>query len=459
MYRHKGQEILNCHSLTLACLLSAGAVAVAGCGGGSSSSGGDGNGSGNGDTGVGDVSIDIELVSANEAGDSATGSQSVGANHASLSDAGAAGAMNAAGTLVAFNGGGVDYNADYSYEGFVRDMTEEDLGVEHVSLYPEDQPHDGFSGYSLRPALSGDGSTVAFYSSGFSSVDSIRSQIFVRNLEDQETAVASVVEGTGAAGAAGSRFPNLSDDGSLVVFESDADLIDGGTHDDEAGFPFPTQQIYLRDMVAQETIRVSRDADSPDEPGDGRSQMADISGNGDYVVFESRADNLVEDVSGDDMSIFLYDVKQEELTHLSVDAAGDALTGDARRPAISDSGDRVVFTGPGSMYLWERGEGTDLVLEESVTDPAISGDGRYVAYQDTSGGNGQIYRFDLDSRDEPVRITHAHDGSSPDADSEHPVISEDGSIIAFDSAAENLLGGAHDHGTGTDAYRAVITQE
>lgn len=419
------------------------------CSSGSSSSGpaGDGN----------DADITIELVSANAIGDSAQGAQMVGANHASLSGAGAGGAMDTSGELITFHGGGIDYNAATGYmEVFVRDMDATDLDVEHVSLGPDDEEHSAFAGYSLRPVLSGDGNTVAFYSTGFSNVDAIHAQIYVRDLNAEQTVVASVIHNSGNPGDAGSRFPNLDNAGKLVVFESEADLLNGGTHDNEPGMPFPAQQIYLRDLENDETVLISRDATDDSEPGTGRSEYADISGNGEYVVFESRAGNLLQDVDGDHHSVFIYTVDDGTLAHISVDVQGDALETDASRPAISDDGERVVFRTSSALYLWKRGQGTEKVLNGSITDPALSGNGRYVAFQDTEPNNGQIYRLDLDSDDDPIRISHAHDGSTPDEDCEHPVISEDGSIIAFDSSATNLIGGSHDHGDSSDTYRAVI---
>ena len=466
-----------------ACLASAGfavMIALSGCFGGSSSSSGSGSDDGNdGGSGSGpdngasngtSPSISTELVSASISGDSATGSQMLGPQYAGMVDTGPGESMDASGDLIVMSGGfdnadGYEVSTG-TLEVFRRDMGSEELDVDHVSISPTGQYHESMSGFGLRPALSADGRYVAFDSSGFSDVGSIYSQIYIRDMGEQETILVSRDQTTDDGGQAGSTYPSISNDGSRVVFQSGADLIDGGEHEERPGPEVGTaSQIYLYDSDDDTLIRISVAAGSPQEPADDASSYAAISGNGEYVVFESDAGDLSGSVDGEYSSIFLYNISDDSLELLSVDENGDPLEQDVRRPTIDDDGDRVVFAGPDGLYLWERGSGTSVLMADgdplvdgldSAQDPAISGDGRFVAYARSRTGNDRVYRFDLENQAEPLRVSVAADGTAPDSDSMHPVISEDGSVIAFDSDATNLISGDHDHGTQMDVYRAVI---
>ena len=77
--------------------------------------------------------------------------------------------------------------------------------------------------------------------------------------------------------------------------------------------------------------------------------------------------------------------------------------------------------------------------------PAISADGRFVAYTGASGEHTQIFLHDgcggadKGCQARTVVISAAEDGSAGDADSRSPSISADGRFVAFSSAAGNLL--------------------
>ncbi len=76
--------------------------------------------------------------------------------------------------------------------------------------------------------------------------------------------------------------------------------------------------------------------------------------------------------------------------------------------------------------------------------PAISGDGRFVAYTGVSGERTQIFLHDScagaggSCQERTALISTAEDGAAGDADSRSPSISSDGRYVAFDSAAKNL---------------------
>jgi hypothetical protein len=83
------------------------------------------------------------------------------------------------------------------------------------------------------------------------------------------------------------------------------------------------------------------------------------------------------------------------------------------------------------------------MLEEET--PAVSLDGRYVAYSASQSGHAQIFARDTcqgaDTSCQPrtILISSAQDGSAPSDDSHSPSMSSDGRYVAFSSAAANLV--------------------
>jgi hypothetical protein len=103
--------------------------------------------------------------------------------------------------------------------------------------------------------------------------------------------------------------------------------------------------------------------------------------------------------------------------------------------------------------------GAAMVQEES---PAVSLDGRYVAFTASQNGHSQIFARDTcqgaDSSCQPrtVLISSALDGSAAADDSHSPSMSSDGRYVAFSSAAVNLVAETN---TSTGAGRQVYLRD
>ncbi|GGN58697.1 hypothetical protein GCM10010112_12700 [Actinoplanes lobatus] len=91
---------------------------------------------------------------------------------------------------------------------------------------------------------------------------------------------------------------------------------------------------------------------------------------------------------------------------------------------------------------------TESPARTPTARPAISADGRYVAF--TSGQHGLVAgdtngRRDVFVRDVQTgdieRVSVAYDGAQPTGESQDPVVSADGRFVAFTSYARNLLAG------------------
>ena len=157
-------------------------------------------------------------------------------------------------------------------------------------------------------------------------------------------------------------------------------------------------------------------------------------------------------------------------TRVSVDSSGaEAFLGGNAPAAVSLDGRFIAFASLSSdLVLGDSNFRADIFVRDTLlgtterasvgtggiegsahcTLPAISGDGRFVAFQcgDTTLVPGDSnYQNDVFLRDRQagttVRVTLGMQGTEPDADCDSPAISSDGRFVAFRSDASNLVTG------------------
>jgi Tol biopolymer transport system component len=141
-------------------------------------------------------------------------------------------------------------------------------------------------GCGANPAISADGSVVAFISDGGNLVPHDTNgayDVFVRDMTTGVTQRASVTSKEQQTNGGLGRV-SLSADGTLVTFQSDAWNI--VPNDDNQA-----QDIFLRDLRRGRTVRVS--VSSSGAEANAYSSNAMISADGSTAVFESDASNLV----------------------------------------------------------------------------------------------------------------------------------------------------------------------
>jgi len=228
---------------------------------------------------------------------------------------------------------------------------------------------------------------------------------------------------------AGGFSPSVSADGRYVVFVSDATNIVPGQVDTNG-----VDDVFLLDRQTGTITLVSHTGDGV-TTGSGESGSAVISADGSAIAYESLANDLI---AGQVESNGYYDVFRFDV------ASGT-------NELVSHNGDQVT-TGNGGAYL-----------------PVISADGQTIAYvswaddlaSGTTDANGQIdvFRYVAGSRTNHL-VSHIGDGvTAANSWSDRPVISADGTAIAFESAASNLVSGVVDtNGFQRDVYRySVVT--
>ena len=263
---------------------------------------------------------------------------------------------------------------------------------------------DQGSGYSVEPDVSDDGRYVVFYAAAEDLVPDDTNgmlDIFVHDRFTNETTRVSISsDGEQANGQ--SAFPTISGDGRIVAFHSSADNLVTDDRNSET-------DMFAHDRETGFTVRVS--VDSKGKQSNENSSFGAVSGNGQYVVFQTAA-QLSDDDVNNTSDIYMHDLLSRETVRVSVGTGGFQLHGASVDAAISYYGEYVAFSS----------------LADNV-DP-IDIDNRY-----------DIYVRDILS-DETVLVSpSSSNDQSADEDCELPVISADGQKIAFISEATNLIEG------------------
>ena len=217
--------------------------------------------------------------------------------------------------------------------------------------------------------------------------------------------------------------------------------------------------------LAETTTRASVSTDGAQ--ADGYNSSAIISGNGSAVVFVSNATTLVADDTNNATDIFVRDMRQNITTRVSVNSAGEQANGLSLNPAISHDGRYVVFESNASnLVADDTNNTTDVFLHDRVTgtterisytsefgqtnydshSPAISADGRYIAYfsyannlvaADTNNSD-DIFVYDR-RQGTTERISVNDSGVQANSSSYFPQLSADGRYVSFYSIADNLV--------------------
>ena len=275
--------------------------------------------------------------------------------------------------------------------------------------------------------LSSDGRFVAFDSAANNLVDAGpgndsngEHDVFRKDLETGVIVLVSVGDDGVTQGDGGSVQPDITADGSVVVFESLASNLLGVGGDINR-----RRDIYRRNIDAETTLLVSVAADGQQANED--SFAPSVTADGLLVAFHSRATNLnVIPTFGGSSQVFLKDMAPAFRTVTLVSVAEDGSTqgnADSQRASISADGRFVVF--------------------DSEADNLVPGDTLRV---------NDVFVKVLGS-DEIIRVSVAEDGlTQGDAASLNASISTDGRYVGFESEASNLV--LNDFNGFRDIFRA-----
>jgi Tol biopolymer transport system component len=319
--------------------------------------------------------------------------------------------MSGDGQVVAFSSSAdnlVRHDRNRAGDVFVRDRR---VGV--TKLVSQTMSGAEANGTSDYPYASADGRFVAFDSLATNLVvgdTNRRADVFVRDLQTGRIRLVSRSVSRGIAN--GLSFPvGISRHGRYVAFESQAsNIVAGGT--------LGRMAVYVRDLATHRTVRVS--PAGAKAPCYGTSMSSD----GRYVVYDSKAANLVASDTNHMEDVFVADRAIHTLTRVSVATGGTQQLGAdgayADGGSISANGRTVAFA--------------------SIARNLVPGDTNTVY---------DVFVHDLVSNT-TKRVSISSAGRQGDRRSLDPRISAGGRWVAFFSDARDLV--AHDTNARPDIF-------
>ncbi len=337
--------------------------------------------------------------------------------------------------------------------------------------------HTGLNGdddsYGAR--ISGDGRFVAFtsHATNLVALDSNgTTDVLLKNMTTGLITRVSTTAGSITAANGTSNNPSISFDGRYVAFQSSADDLNPlGVN----GFV----DVFVRDNQTGTISCASRGAVAV---SNGPSGAPSISDDGGFVAFHSSASNItIQDLNGV-QDVFVRNLTSGGVVSIS-DPLGGALTnGNSYEASISADGRYIAFLSSASNLVAGDGNGvqdafvhdrqtgvTELVnrsvtggfTSSGVTLPAISGDGRSVAFISSAPDVAAdaapflaVYVRDLDRgatylASRPTGLT-----GQPNSWSSRPALAQGGGLVVFDAGATNMVQG--DTNGVTDVFLRVM---
>jgi len=359
------------------------------------------------------------------------------------------------------------------------------------------------NGPSSQPDLSGDGRYVAFHTAATNlTPGGIAAGVVVF---DRDTGTITPVSVAGKKGADG-QDPSISDDGRYVAFESTNPDLASGASSAKSGGSGSTpvavtgtiaSSVYVRDLVKQKTILVSVDGSGK---AAGPSFDPAISAGGRYVAFDTAAPLVADDTNGSS-DVYVHDLQTGSTVRVSVESGGGQGPGNDHAPSISSDGRYIAFdaatplaaddtNGKQDVYVHDMltGQTTRVSVDSAgnqadghsdtfslggiqdgglgTAGPQISSDGRYVSFESSAtnlvagdtntctvpnvtnfsdaGQCPDVFVHDLQTG-ATTRVSVDSSGDQADGPSGDPAVDADGSAIAFESRATNLVAGDTDN--------------
>ena len=345
---------------------------------------------------------------------------------------------------------------------FVRDrqtQATERVSLSSAGLEGDDDSGNTVGGGNISVGISGDGRFVAFSSNATVLVGgdgNAVTDVFVRDRLNGQTERVSVDPG-GMELTGFSNNPAISANGRFAAFVTVNPVVpeDGNNHFD----------VYIRDRLAAETERVS--VGSGGIEGNGSSRKPSLSADGRFIAFVSAATNLVAGDANDALDVFVHDRLTATTQRVSVRTNGAEADGVSDEPEISGDGRFVVFQSDATnlvdgdtnavrdIFVHDRQTGVTTRVSVALggaqgsfnsNTPAISGDGRYVAFETfsadlvTDDTNDQSDVFVKDLLTGMIRrASLGVDGVQANDHSREPELDGDGRVVTFYSRASNLV--------------------
>ncbi|MGG5822952.1 TolB family protein [Falsiroseomonas sp. HW251] len=224
------------------------------------------------------------------------------------------------------------------------DVVVRDFATGRLVLASASENGEEGNGRSFQPAISRDGTKVAFVSDADNLVpgdDNGTSDVFVKDLVTGAITLVSA-SSAGEQGNSGSLLPSISADGTRVAFESFASNLVPG---DDNG----TLDIFVKDLISGAVTLASTSAEG--EQGNGRSEFPSLSIDGRRVAFVSEATNLLPGDANTASDVFVKDLVSGAITLASASSGGEQGNGSSGIPSLSADGNMIAFDSEASNLV------------------------------------------------------------------------------------------------------------
>ena len=255
-------------------------------------------------------------------------------------------------------------------------------------------------GASFVPEINADGRYVAFESNATNLVAQATSskQVFRKDLLTGQVKLASCTP-DGVQGSGESWWTSISGDGRFLAFTTQADNL--------LPQPITFEQVLRKDLQTGEIRLVSCDASGA--PGNNGSEDSSLSADGRFVAFESGANNLVPgDLALWD--VFRKDMRTGAIERCSSNAAGTGANATSIVADISGNGRFVAFESGATNLV------TPLVTGQQIYCKELTVPTTFLFAEGYTGGGFQEYLCLGQPADVPVDVTVTYmfkDGSAP----------------------------------------------
>ncbi|NLE44894.1 MAG: DUF11 domain-containing protein [Chloroflexi bacterium] len=300
-------------------------------------------------------------------------------------------------------------------------------------------------GVESHPSVSGDGSRIAFWTTGrlTGRNDDGNIEIFLAEiLSDGTVQYTQITSSTGSILAGFNLGPTIDDSGKRVAFFSDRDLV--GMNPDH-GF-----EVFLAEV--DHTVELTQVTCS----GRGFSVLPDLSGDGQFIAFVQDNDIYrAEVVRGSDL-MSDWAITTTRVTTVT----GEYGYND--QPSISQHGDLIAFVSDQDLVAGQNTDGSREIFVArigsageieytQITDsdggiselPSITGDGSRIAFVSSSDLTGhnplgvrQVFLAEYISSTQEYEISQVTLGTE---DIDQPSMSSDGNRVAYVSVDSGLL--------------------
>ncbi len=381
-------------------------------------------------------------------------------------------------------------DANGTYDLFVFDRL---LGSSSLISRSSISAQQTANSFTLTGTMSPDGRWVAFSSyatdvvSGLSDNNN-NTDIFLLDRSTGVLKLVSRLQGQSTVTANGtSQQRALSSDGRFVLFATNSTNIVPGQSDSNG-----QDDVFLFDRVSGTSQLVSRASTAPGTTGNSISAPIGLSANGEWVLFDSAANNLINTVTDTNSAydVFVFNRVSQQTALISRDSSNPSNTanGHSRAKAISADGQSIVLASMGTnlvagvvdangaqdAVLFDRSNSTAILLSRSFGSATTTANAASTVA--SVSANGNAVTLDSEATDLIGSLTDANDSSdvflfdrsngsntlasrafadirmTGNRESSTKVMSRDGRWVVYTSLSTNVIEGMADSNDVEDVF-------